>query len=68
VEPLNVFPYRFSSFLDRREEFVYGYLRVILVELREEPYFQVNPRIDGAVGKASKPIKGYPLMKSPRGG
>ena len=37
AEPLDVFPHEFSSFLDRREEFVYGHLGVILIESREEP-------------------------------
>jgi len=44
-----------------REELVHGHLGVILVESREKPCFQVNPRIDGAIGKAYKPIKGYPF-------
>jgi len=61
AEPLNVFSPRFSSFLDRREELVDGYLGVILVESREERGFQVNPRIDGAVWQAPEPVKGYPL-------
>jgi len=46
---LNVFPHRFSSFLDRQEEFIHGHLGVILVESREELGFQVNPEVDGAV-------------------
>jgi len=61
VEPLNVFPHRFSSFLDRRDELVHSHLGVILIESREEPGFQVNPKIDGAAGQAPGPIKGYPL-------
>ena len=59
VEPLNVFSYEFSSFLDHQEELVHSHLVVILIESREEPGFQVNSRIDGAVGNASKPIKDY---------
>jgi len=61
VEPLNVLPYGFSSFLDCREKLVHGHLSVILVDFREKLGFQVNPKIDGAVGKAPEPIKGYPL-------
>ena len=34
---------------------------VILVELRKELGFQVNPRFDGADGKTLKPFKGQPL-------
>jgi len=64
VKPLNVFQYGFSSFLDRRKKLVHGHFGVILVKLREEPGFQVNPGIDGAVGKAPEPIKGYPLKSS----
>ena len=29
--------------------------------IERETVFQFNPRIDGAIGKASKPIKGYPF-------
>jgi len=61
VKSLNVFPYGFSSFLNCREELVDGHLGAILVELREEQSFQVNPRIDGAIRKAHKPMKGYPI-------
>ena len=61
AEPLNIFMYRFSSFLDRREELVYDHLGVILIKSSEKSCFQVNPRINGAGGKAPKPIKGYPL-------
>ena len=61
MESLNVFPYRFSSFLDRREELVHSHLDVILIESREELDFQVNPIIDGAAGQAPEQIKGYPL-------
>jgi len=50
-----------SSFLDNREEFVHGYFSDILVETREEPDFQVNPRVNGAVRKTPEPVKGYPL-------
>ena len=61
MEPLNVFSYGFFSFLDRQEELVDGHLSIVLVESRKKPGFQVNPRIDGAVGKAPGLIKGYLL-------
>jgi len=61
VKSLNVFSHILSSFLDRQEELVYGHLGVILIESREKPGFQVNPRIDGATGQAPELIKGYPL-------
>ena len=56
---LNVFLHRFSSFLDYREKLIHGHLSVILVKSRKEPGFQVDPRIDRAVGKAYEPVKGY---------
>jgi len=43
------------------EELVHGYLDVVLVESRKKSGFQVNSRIDRAIGKAPKPIKGHPL-------
>jgi len=61
AEFLNVFSHGFSSFLDCREELIHGHLSVILVESRKELSFWVNSKIDGAVGKASELIKGYPL-------
>jgi len=61
VEPLNVFTHKFSSFLSRREELIYGHLGIILMKSRKESSFQVNPRVDGAVGKTPEPIKGYTL-------
>jgi len=60
AESLNVFLHGFSSFLNCRKEFIFDYLGVILVELRKQLGFQVNPRIDRAIGKAPKPVKDYP--------
>jgi len=48
TKPFNIFPYEFSFFLDYREELVYSYFNVILIELREELSFKVNPRINRA--------------------
>jgi len=59
VKSLNVFPHGFSSFLDRREEFIHNHLGIILIESREEP--EVNPKINGATGQAPELIKGYPF-------
>jgi len=61
IKPLYIVPDRFSSSLDRREELVHGNLGVILIESREKFGFQVNLKIDGAIGKAPEPIKGYPF-------
>ena len=61
AEPLNVFPRGFSAFLNRREELIHGHLGVILVKSRKESGFQINLRIDGALGKAPELIKGYSL-------
>jgi len=47
--------------VDLLEEFAYGHLGIILIESREKPGFQVNPRIDGAAGQTPEPIKGHPL-------
>jgi len=47
--------------LDHQEEPIHSYLSVILIESREEPGFQVSPRINGAAGQAPEPIKGYSL-------
>ena len=62
AESLNIFPRRFSFSLNRQEEFTHGHLSIILVKLRKEPGFQVNPRTNGAIKKARKSIKSYPLM------
>ena len=61
VDPLNVFSYGFSSFLNRREELVHSHLNVILIESRKKLGFQVNLRIDGAIWKAPKLVKASPL-------
>ena len=47
VKSLNIFSQRFSSFLDRRKELIYGHLGVILVKWRKEPNFQVDPKCEG---------------------
>jgi len=60
AEPLNIIPYRFSFFLDRREELVHGHLEIILIESRNKLDFQVHPRIDGVTWKTPEPVKGYP--------
>ena len=44
-----------------REEFVHGYLSVILIKTRKKSSFQVDPRIDRAWRKASEPVECYPL-------
>jgi len=51
--------YGFSSFLVSGKEFTHDYLGIILIELGEEPGFQVNPRVNRAVRKTPKPVKGY---------
>jgi len=61
AEPLDVFLHGFSSFLNHREKLIHGHLGVILVKSRKNLGFQVNPRIDGADGKAPEPIKGHSL-------
>ena len=61
AKPLNILPYGFSSFLNYREAFIHGCLRVILIESRNKSDFQVNLRINEAIRKALKLIKGYPL-------
>ena len=64
AKSLYVFRHKFSSFLDRREEFVHGYFGIILIESRKKSSFQVDPRIDRAAGKAPEPVKGKPLERA----
>ena len=61
-EPLNIVTDRFALPLYSREEFVHGYLSVILVKTKKESSFQVDLRIDRARRKASEPVECYPLQ------
>ena len=61
MKPIYVIPYRFSSLLDRQEKFVHGNFGLILVELREEPSFQVNLGINGVIRKTPELVKATPL-------
>ena len=61
-ELLNVVTNRLALLLYGREEFVHGYLSVILIKTRKKLSFQVDLRIDRARRKASEPVECYPLQ------
>jgi len=47
-------------FLNHREELIHGHFGVILIKLRKEPGFHIDPRIDGVIEKASEPVRLLP--------
>ena len=55
----NVITDRFSFLLHCGKKFIHGYLDVFLIEAREEPSLQIDPRIDGTQWKASELVEGY---------
>ena len=61
VKSLYIVSYGLSFFLDSGKDFAHGYLSIILIELREEPGFQVNPCFNGVRKETPKLIKGYPV-------
>ena len=51
AEPLYIVSYRFSSFLDYQEEFVYGNLSIILVESGEKLGFRLTQELMDLLGR-----------------
>ena len=61
VEPLYVIPYRFSSFLDCREEFVHGHRGIIFVKSGEELGFRSSHFLMEFTGRLLNQSKDTPL-------